>query len=59
MKARITVIHTNEYDLNPAYYPEGISNEDMLNLDVNSIKEDPYYFLENCKTLEVKGELIP
>jgi hypothetical protein len=36
MKAIITITATVEYEMNPDHYPDGLSPEEMLALDVDS-----------------------
>ena len=56
MKAKITM--TLEYKLNPAYYPEGSTAREMLEMDINNYKDDPSLLLENIGDCKFSGVLI-
>lgn len=46
-KARIIIVVEVEYDQNPQYYPAGSTPEQMLELDLQNVNEDPYITMDN------------
>ena len=59
MRFRLTVTQTREYDVDPADYPSGMSVEDMLLADHDTIVDDPDVMLDHPDTREeVRVELV-
>lgn len=61
MRAKIKVSFESEYEIVPKYYPENSSYEEMLNIDIKQIDDDPFIFLEGLENDDnwvVTGELI-
>lgn len=59
MKAKITLTIELEYDLDPSIYPEGMTPEEMVAMDVENYETEPYWLMENDKSvMTVKGEII-
>lgn len=47
-------------NLNPKNYPEGITPQEMLNLDLEQLREDPIFWLDAYeKDFVITGELLP
>lgn len=57
MKIKIKLTFINEFEVDPSLYDDGLSLEDMLNVEITNAKEDPYLMCEDA-TMEVSGELI-
>lgn len=59
MKAKITLIATMTYEINPKSYPKECDDyPKMLQLDVEAYQDDPSSFLGFADSIEVKGELL-
>ena len=55
-KARIKIVTELVVDINPEYYPEGCSFEDMLQIEKANAEEEPCMFMymdEAVTTVEV------
>ena len=46
VKARFTLTCTQEWELNPANYPEGYTVQQMLDAEKEMVSADPCYLLE-------------
>jgi len=59
MKVKVTLTYELEYDLRPEYYPEDMSPEQMVELDVQNYSDMPEFIMDNEGTKRtVKGEII-
>jgi hypothetical protein len=61
VKIKFTVEY--EYELQPDYYPEGSSAEEMLQIDIDNMNNDPLMVLdiitsESLAKWETTGEVI-
>lgn len=60
MKAKITITIEHEYEIVPENYPTGLSEQAMLNLDIEGAQDDPcLYLFSPTSTIKVEGKLIP
>jgi len=58
-KARVTIVTTIEYDINPKFYKEGITPEECVEADVVGAEEDPFFYLEmEGAEITVTGEVL-
>ena len=58
-KAKIKFVIEVEYEQNPEHYPEGLSREDKLKLDLEEAKSDPLLLIESLDAeWEITGELL-
>lgn len=58
MKVRLTITAVKEYELNPKHYPEGATPQQMLDIDIEGARLDPYLTLDDERTQwEFKGEM--
>lgn len=58
MKVRMTITATKEYELNPEHYPAGSTPQQMLDIDLEGARLDPYLTLDDERTKwDFKGEL--
>ena len=57
MKARLTLVSTYEYEIVPETYPDGITIEQMLAIDVANSYEDPTFIVERGEP-SITAELI-
>jgi len=58
-KAKIKIVYELEYELNENYYPDSITHNQMLAIDVQSAIEDPFQTMENEKgKWTITGEII-
>lgn len=55
MKIKITI--TMEYEVEPKYYSEGATTEEMLATDLENINDDPHAFLDTFP-YKITGEII-
>jgi len=61
MKAKITITHILEYEIDHTYYPENLTPEQMLTLDIEGAKEDPTLYTAGdfgLLDITVTGELV-
>lgn len=60
IKVKTTMILIKEYPINPEHYPEGSTVEQMMNLDLESFKDDVLLFLDMQSegSMEVKSEVL-
>jgi len=61
--AKVRFIRTTivEIELNPEYYPESLTTEEMAQFDIEQVKESGDYealFSDNVKSDEIKFEII-
>jgi hypothetical protein len=58
-RAKITITCTVEYDLNPEFYPEGLTPEQMIEIDRQNAFDDPFSFFDmDNADFQVKAEVI-
>ncbi len=60
MKAKITLVATFTYDMNPDWYPEECDGDykKMLDIDIEHFKDDIRLLLDSAQNIGIKGELL-
>lgn len=56
IKIKLTL--ERSYQVNPDNYPKGASFDDMLKIDIENFKDDPWLFLDSDDDIIVTGEVI-
>jgi hypothetical protein len=51
-------IITKEIELDPEYYPSGISTKEMAEIELGLAKDDPFGFFMDVDSEEIKYEII-
>lgn len=44
---KVKAIIEIKYEINPEYYPENSTLDDMISLDLANLEDDPYTFLDS------------
>ncbi len=59
-RAKITITFEMEYEIQPQYYPDGMTAEEMVELDVENYKGDFMLLIdhEDAKMKSIEGELV-
>lgn len=57
-KVRVIIEVVLEYELIPEHYPEGSTPQQMLDIDLTMINEDPYSMLDSAKEWRISGNVI-
>ena len=57
-RIKITLTYEVESDLNPDYYPEGYTLEDMVKIERKNLDEDPIMFIEDQIPTITKIEIL-
>ena len=62
-KVKVKFIIEYEYELQPEFYPEGLSAEEMLKIDIDNMNNDPLMVLDlaigdSLAKWETTGEII-
>ena len=55
---KVKISYTVEFDVNPDNYDEGSTPEQMLDIELEDINNDPYTFIEIFPDGVFKGEVI-
>lgn len=58
MKAKIKIVFETMYELNQKFYRDGSTPEQMLQTDIENVKDDPFILLEGNGDWTVTGELV-
>jgi hypothetical protein len=59
MKVKIVVTAVLVCEVDPAFYPEGITAEEMVQIDVQNTIDDPFLVLDNDDVVwTVEGEVL-
>jgi hypothetical protein len=58
-KVRLTVTYTYEYEIVPEYYDNCDTDEQRMNQDIESYRNEPTMLdMMDAKTFDIKGELM-
>ena len=59
MKFKFTITATVEYDVDPEFYPDSKTPEEMLGADLKNANDDTFMFLEMPGVeWDIKGEIV-